>query len=510
MPKIQYIRTVLIYVVFIILMIVVLSLKRDFFVDELLTYNLANGKGWFEPAQSVEYVPAATPFVEAFSSTGDFDINVVWYRQEGDVHPPFYYLLVHIISCLNPGSVSIYIAGSINVVFMILTLYIIRKLVDELISNKHAKDIISITFIASACFLSMSSFLRMYCMVMFCVTTLSYILVKNIEHYSIYSFLFLLIITVIGALTHYYYILYAFFICMTVGIMLLIDKRWKEVVGLIVTMASAGLISYLIFPAMVDHIFHSYRGTESIDNLANSDFADRIKDFWLSTSRQLYGGLLEEILLLIIVLLVVRRVKCGKSKLEEGHCLEKKYCMLGVPTALFFVTISKSAPILSIRYLSPVFAVALVLVLAALYYMISLTINSLAYQLCIFAFICAIVTLGSYINCDWEYLYRNHDEAMTYAEQNATNTKAICVYNDSWRIVTSYYEMAQCSSSAFYQLSSYEEFENQNIKLPDELAFFLIGTDADFLDKFEYDHPEYKLVKDNGTFGYANVYYYSR
>jgi len=500
----------LLYIVYAILIFVVLSLKKDFFVDELLTYNLANGKGWLDPVQNSAYTPASVPFIEAFTTDGTFDAHVVWYRQELDVHPPFYYLLVHILSCLSPGSVSVYIAGAINVVFMILTLFFVRKLIDVFCDNEYVNDIISIAFILSAGILSISSLLRMYCMAMFFVTAFSYILIKYFDNYQLKIFFGMYVITVMGALTHYYYILYAFLICSVVGVMMLTSKRWKETIGLIFSMALAGISSYLIFPAMVEHIFHSYRGTESIGNLKNSDLPERFSTFGTAINKQIFGGMLWIALVFILICAIKKCIIRIKVERNTQKLYVRSYYILSIPVILYLLAIIKSAPILSVRYLSPVFAVSFVLVLTAVYNALSDLIDMPQCSMILLCLLCTFITCGSYINAEWEYLFKDHSDELEYASQNAYEFDAICIYEASWRVVTSYKEMAMCKSSSFYQLTTFDDFKALNVDLPDNIALFLIYTEEGFLEEFEKTYPDYTIIKDNGHFGYADVYYLSR
>lgn len=58
-----------------------------------------------------------------------FDFASVWWNQTQDVHPPFYYALLHTVCSLLPGTFSKWYAGMINMMFAIFTLYVLRKTV---------------------------------------------------------------------------------------------------------------------------------------------------------------------------------------------------------------------------------------------------------------------------------------------------------------------------------------------------------------------------------------------
>lgn len=57
-------------------------------------------------------------------------------------------------------------------------------------------------------------------------------------------------VSVLGALTHYYFIVYLVLICIVFGIDLLLCRKYKELGLFAVSMAGAGGLSIAIFPPM--------------------------------------------------------------------------------------------------------------------------------------------------------------------------------------------------------------------------------------------------------------------
>ncbi len=214
--------------------------KVDFMVDELLTYNLSNAESWFNPTNDVVYTPAGSPFIQAMVSNGKFDLAHVWKQQTNDTHPPFYYVLVHAICTLFPGKFNVMFAGVINIIFAVLTLFVFRKLVKILVEDDFFIFTISLAFCFSAGVLEGIPLLRMYVMSMFFVTLIAYFVVKNIEFFGWKQYLTLALITICGALTHYYFLVYMFFISTVVNIIMIIQRRYKEVLCYLITCAISG------------------------------------------------------------------------------------------------------------------------------------------------------------------------------------------------------------------------------------------------------------------------------
>jgi Gpi18-like mannosyltransferase len=160
-------KEILLYVIFAGILCILLLNKVDFHIDELLTYNLANAESWFHPEKGVTYSPASQPFLDAMTSNGTFDLRHVWTQQANDTHPPLYYVLVHAVCTLFPNTFSIRYAGVINIIFQILTLYVVRKILMLMFGDKKITYIMSVMYILSAGILNISTFLRMYVMAMF-------------------------------------------------------------------------------------------------------------------------------------------------------------------------------------------------------------------------------------------------------------------------------------------------------------------------------------------------------
>ena len=216
---------ILLYVIFSFLMLLTISCKSNLHVDEVYSYGLANSQAQgitmdFQDGKT--YIPSSEPWITymTVSEGHQFDYVNVWDKQAADVHPPLYYAILHTICSLFPGSFSIWYAGSINIIFALLTLYIFRKLLFELLEKTPLINAISLAFVLLPGIYSNISFLRMYTMAMFWVLLIAYIFLKAIKAEKIGRcfWIKLCIISILGALTHYYCIIYLFFTCLVFGI----------------------------------------------------------------------------------------------------------------------------------------------------------------------------------------------------------------------------------------------------------------------------------------------------
>ena len=193
---------------------------------------------------------------------------------------------MHTICSLFPDRFSIWYTGIINIIFALLTLYVIRGLVYELVQSNEAVTLASVIFVFSAGILSSVTFLRMYVMTMFEVALVTLIFVRAAAKGHTWKFYIqVIMISVAGALTHYYFIVYLFFICLFWGVHLLIGRRFRDAGLFMISMILSGGLSIAVFPGMIKHMFlkEGYRGQESIENLTRfsiTEYGSRLREFY--------------------------------------------------------------------------------------------------------------------------------------------------------------------------------------------------------------------------------------
>ncbi len=239
---IKIIRIALVYAIAIIAMLVILSMKKNYHVDEMLSFVLANNQNtWVVFDRGVTY-DSAEFFNEQYAAQPghQFDYAMVWRNQAGDCHPPLFYALLHTICSFTPGIYGNFQIAIINIIFGLLTLFMVRKILwlfGPLFSDDQEKygiavDVLSVLFFVSPGFLDNASFLRMYVMAMFMVTWVTYCFLKFTKEalrrkkirWSLIGELFAA--SLLSALTHYYCAMYVVFINVTLGVILLAKMKF--------------------------------------------------------------------------------------------------------------------------------------------------------------------------------------------------------------------------------------------------------------------------------------------
>ena len=304
------------------------------------------------------------------------NLGMVKLSQTYDVHPPLYYFVLRIVCFFSKNTFSKWQGLSINLIFYFFTLML---------------------FGLSPGFLSAVTFIRMYVMLsMWCFLVL-FIAMKAIrDNEFTFKKVFVptALVTMAGFLTHYYYMVFAFFVTAYVCIYLVIkkDTRIKAFIyGGSVCLGMAAAIIY--YPACLGHIFSGYRGVESTQAFMDmSNTGDRIDFFVQMLNDYTFSGMFY-ILLLVGLLLYMfysyrRKVRWANnlvsdSVLDKEEKIDEKDdekntdhigAVIGLllsVTVGYFLIVCKTAmtpsnPAEALRYESPVYGLLILLVTMAI------------------------------------------------------------------------------------------------------------------------------------------------
>ena len=422
------------------------------------------------------------------------------------------------ICSLFPGTFSIWYAGIINIVFAVLTLWCVRRIVAEMTHSDWAISAASIIFVGSAGILSNLAFLRMYVMTLFFVTYVTYLMLKMIKTENpLESIGIIAVVSVFGALTHYYFIVYLFFSCFFTGIYLLIKKSYKQLGMLVLSMGVAGCVSVLIFPSMLQHMFEEGRGKQSISNLTNfADYAERLGIFYNIINKELFGNLFTYLAVFILILLIggffSHKAK-GRSN-ELGSFIEHfDWFLLVLPSICYFLIVAKMAVYNVDRYIFPIYAVVLIWTVCIVYEFGKYFLGK-RYQYIAAALLLSIAIVDSWEQCPWEYLYSSSTTFLNvvkqYKDMNCVYIY-ICddIYDDAWKIQQSYNEIAQYNSVVFWNVNNMDAINNKEYCMDQELIV-CIQNNCDqrtVLDKILSFCPFLDSYEKLGGFGYATTYH---
>lgn len=529
------------YAVLILAMAVVLSLKANYYVDEIHTYGQANHPGSknFTVRDGQVYEPADAPFLSFVTVAPGraFDYGNVWHNTAQGVHPPLYHTLVHTVCSLFPGRFSLWFAGAVNMAFCALTLFFLRRLGRLMLRDGAQVELLSFAFALSGGVLTAVSYLRMYVMAMCQITALTFFFVRA-DREGIGWGRFLLqagLAVFLGTLTHYYCAVYAVLMAAVYGIRLLRKREWKRAGTLALGMAASGGAACAVYPAMLRHIFRGSRGKDVLGNAGRlSDAWERLRIYAALTDSELFGraGVLLAVLAAAYALLILKdRGKAGrKAETGEGAPGAGGACrLLILPTLLYFAVVSKITSVDFLinefsgtmrwidRYMFPIYA-NLLLISALLLFGLAGRPGAgrRARTSAAGAVLCGMSVLG-WFTCGWPYLYR---DSVPFLEETAryADTEAVCFYTDNWILEPMLLEAGNYRSIQFCAADN-EEVKAQVLQrigqlADDDVIVALVGIRGEeqkaWLEEVRHAFGQESRMEKLGSFGYGTSWHFKR
>lgn len=405
--------------------------KEGYHIDEIYSYGLSNSyyrpyvdsnnehwNVWHNEDYFKQYVEVQADHRFAYDS--------VYYNQTCDVHPPVYYFILHTVCSFFPNQFSKWFGISINIVFMVAALtilyYISRLLWKE---NKWLPIIICLFYGFSPGAVNNVIYIRMYVILEFITLLYLYMHLQLMEKYSTKKYIILFGITLLGTLTHYYFLVFAFFVSVVYFITLIWDRYWKRIVHYLIAVPGAIGLAVCIYPSALAHIF-SGRG-RSAGNILDTEYKEKLIEFYLYISRQLFGGYLKYILcfyiFIAIVIFIVHAISLKRKNETIVLQIEGKYeinCKLLIQFTCIFITaimyyliVVKVTTIRADRYIFNIYPL-IVLLFFELLWLIYKKLNRIKTPyLIINMLILAAVTYRGYNQESLEYWYKGYHEMQT-------------------------------------------------------------------------------------------------
>jgi hypothetical protein len=379
--------------------------KQGFHEDEYYTYySTARTNGFYvESGQWMERDAYRNEFV-VLPGQG-FQYSLVKLVQSWDVHPPMYYWVFHTAASFVPGTFSKWIGLCVNLFFHGINIILLTHL-SYLVSGRNAKLTLLITLFYGLTPAAISGvvFIRMYEMLTMWVLLCALLHVKAVQgaearvtaegrsravRLPVWSFLLPLgVVTYLGFLTQYYYVIFLFYTGAAFCVYLLWrDKKVWNCLRYGVSQLIALALAYATYPACLGQMFKGQRGAQATENFFDiSNTLERLRFFYDLLNEYVFGGLLTWLLLAFVVLAVTVRALPGRRLAHTGRqqagfvqtevhsrmpqADTAAFWILMFAAAGYFLTVSKTALLLgdtSNRYQLPVYGVIVLLVFLGVY-----------------------------------------------------------------------------------------------------------------------------------------------
>ena len=131
MKKIEKISLLIVIILIGLLTVFFGTKKVNYHCDEVWTYGLSNHIGGIKPDIEIGKEYTGIGPLESFVKVGKgeaFNYANVWENQAKDVHPPFYYLLVHTVCSIFSGTFSKWYGIGVNIFWMIFIMFFLYKM----------------------------------------------------------------------------------------------------------------------------------------------------------------------------------------------------------------------------------------------------------------------------------------------------------------------------------------------------------------------------------------------
>ena len=516
---------IFVYICFLGLLIWAVDKKINYHVDEFFSYGQANYQGgkWLRFTDGEKDTPSQSIFLKYLTADENhlFDYRNVWKNQITNVHPPLYHSLLHTVCSFFPGSFSKWYAASINIFFLLITLYFVGR-ITELISvgDQIIKFLVSLIFISSIGIISSGTYLRMYCMAMCWNTMMYWLLLKELANkkagLSFYSALFC--IAVLGALTHYYCIVFTVLSCAIYSVILLFQKRYKMILQLLLTGIVSALAVYAIWPHYIRHILYSYRGIEAAENLRESfeAYLPKLARYWAILIRDLFGGRSEFLFISLgftVFIFLCSRLFAAKNHDKHSFLLNEQvtlklesFLLLWLPVIGYFLLISKIAPYKEDRYIFPVYA--LILIGTSCFFFNGLkkfsVRNSYPFLCCLYLL---ILIFFEWKDPNFRYQYLDSINVLENAEKYH-NSDCIFVYAKDYpfHAYPSFMEVSKFNSVTFIGDDHLDLIDDIEFDNAPNVIVYVDDHSSKLLEKLINHFPNLNGYKKLGQFFYATSY----
>ncbi len=290
------------------------------------------------------------------------DWSAVYENQKNDVHPPLYYLLLRGVMALGPEEFSKWPGILLNVAIMagctVLMFLIACRLFDS--REKGWQKALAGAGLAGLTMASVGTvvYIRMYALLELMVLLTLWLHLKLREEKGRVWYGLIAGVALLGVLTQYYYLFFLAGLVIWTMVDYVRRKEWKALGWYLGSLAGAGILTLVVWPHILQHMFFGYRGQGAISNFLNPAvlFSQLAGYFWIVNYDVFHQ------LLVVVAVLMVGLAIWWKLKRVAKVRVAKEFLTVLVPTLSYFVFAAVASPYLELRYIMPVCGLIFVLV----------------------------------------------------------------------------------------------------------------------------------------------------
>ena len=403
--------------------------KEYFHIDEAYSYSLMNydkiqiteNDDFYGNWHSKEY------YLDYLSINEDekWDWTPVYENQKNDVHPPLYYLLLRTAAMFTIGNFTKWTGIILNIIIWIFSAILVYFIAKELFKNQKMALFTCLIVGLTLGALETTAYIRMYELANLFILLITYLHIKLYEKQEIKvkDLITIGISILLGSLTHYYVIVYTAIIFIIFVIKYISKKQYKNLIKYVACFGIAAVLSILIFPYSLEHMFGGYRGDEAKTNLLSQDkLFDNLEQYLNIITKNLFGKLAIAFIAIYIILYIKKR--------KETIAEDKKINLLLIPEILYFILIAQISSYKELRYIMPIMSIAMITVIYMSYCLAKKYINEKKAQIVIIIIFTIIIISPLFSNIQLEFTYTKMNN-LAQKVQEKSEIPALYIFNEN-------------------------------------------------------------------------------
>ena len=417
------------------------SYKKGMHFDECFSYfntNNSVGRGAYDRS----YVTSEDIMKDFYVLPGEgFNYPYVVKLQSYDVHPPVFYLLLHTLCSFIPGVFSMWQGLALNIVYALISSVIIYFIAYEFTHKETVSFVIALSCAINPGTVCNVMYIRMYCLMSLWIVLCIYLHQKmdkyeELNNMPIKYCILSGVLAFLGFLTHYFYLVFLFFIeaSFIIPRLFAFKKNIKGIIKYGLSVLLAGILGVLAYPSCLGHVHSGYRGQEVQSYLFDaSDIFDRLSFFGGLANRFIFSGFMY-IFVLISVLLLVAAYYKKKRGTQTDERVGEFVKFIFIPTVGYFLVSAKCSLLgdeAMMRYQLPIYAL-IVLSLALIIYGCATFVfkdsKGKVILLCIIGVVFVALNVVGLVKKNVFYLYPEQ-EKMNEIAQSVSDCDCVYIYN---------------------------------------------------------------------------------
>lgn len=483
--------------------------KQGYHYDEYYSYYSTNITGGMH-VYNREWKDVQDIKSEFMLNKGEgLNFGLVKLNQSFDVHPPLYYYVLRTVCWFCKGVFTKWQGLFINLFFYFICLILLWKITDIFGNgNKYINLFTMLIFVLSPGYLSTVTFIRMYVMLTaecFGVLLLHMVALRNNRWDFKHVYLPGAILAFAGFMTHYYFMIFMFFLAAFTCIYLVAKKETRVKAFIYGGSICAGMLAaVLYYPACLSHIFSGYRGKEATQAFADmSNTVDRISFFVQILNDYTFSGLFY-ILALVILLLYVfysyrrktnwaGRLAGNEEHIEENKSSDavvseedKRYkavaAMLIFVTVCYFLVVCKtgmmpSNPPEALRYECPAYGLIILIVVWGIFKVFERVTGIIYIPLAIMA-VAVVFQVRGLCSDKVFFLYEDSPSNVVWAADNGAS-EIVYIYNpqNEWMVWNDSSELMEYDRIYFVDANDTEDIEEPSLSSANEIYVYTCRSD---------------------------------